>query len=198
MKISMPVLAATRQNDVILILLAALFSWMGVSPVLAAQTAHTTGESSHENKLTTGTLLPIILRTSVSFDKCKPGQILHGKIAQDVPLPKGLIIRKGSDIEGHIVEVIPAGNGTGVNVSLQFDKLYMAGQLVLLVTNLRAIADDPHALWVFSAYARGAYGIDNLLIAHAGKTAPVGTIVLASQTHNFKLTNGEALLLLVD
>lgn len=87
-----------------------------------------------------GTILPVVLRTSVSFEKCKAGQILHGKLAQDVPLPNGSKIRKGSVVEGHIVSVTPNPNGTGSQVSMQFDKLYVAGQWVPVTTDLRAIA----------------------------------------------------------
>jgi hypothetical protein len=134
----------------------------------------------------------------LSFDKCKPGQVVRGKIAKDVPLRNGSVIRKGSDVEGHIVEMTPAANGSGANVAMQFDKLDVGGRKVPVVTNLQAIADNPPALWAFNVDVRGNYGIDNLLIAHAGNTHPVGKIVLASQAQNLKLDKGDALLLLVD
>ena len=81
---------------------------------------------------------------------------------------------------------------------MQFDKLDAGGQKISIVTNLKAIGDNAPALWAFSGDAQGNYGIDNLLITHAGSTDPVGTIVLASQTRNFRLEKGDALLLLVD
>jgi hypothetical protein len=108
----------------------------------------------------------VFLQTSFSFDRCKPGQVLRGKIAKDVGLRNGSVIRKGSELEGHIIEVTPAANRS--------------------------------ALWAFNVDARGNYGIDNLLIAHAGNTDPVGKIVLAPQAQNLKLEKGDALLLLVD
>jgi len=224
-----------------------------------------------------GTVLPVALRSSVSFEKCKPGQLLLGKIAQDVPLPDGSKIRRGSTIEGHVVETKPNAGAVGAQVTIQFDKVNMAGQWVPIVTNLRAIAgfvavaaaqipdeapgegtpynwlpttqiggdtvygvrgpvmsaddtskvigrsvgdggvlsqlrenveagcrgaldnsDRPQALWVFSAHACGIYGIEHLKIAHAGRTSPRGTIILASETQKLSLKNGDGLLLRVD
>jgi hypothetical protein len=82
-----------------------------------------------------GTILPVVLTTSLSFEKCKPGQALRGKIAQDVPLPNGAKIRRGSTVEGHIAEVTSDATGSGSKVAIQFDKVYVAGQWVRVVTD---------------------------------------------------------------
>ena len=105
-----------------------------------AQTGGDTAETHTGGTVPSGTILPVVLGSSFSFEKCKPGQILHGKIAQDVPLSNGAKIRKGSPIEGHVVEATPGTNGTGARVTIQFDKVSRAGQWVPVVTNLRAIA----------------------------------------------------------
>lgn len=53
-------------------------------------------------------------------------------------------------------------------------------------------------MWVFSGDACGAYGLEDLKIAHAGRNDPQGTIVLTSESSKFKLRNGDGLLLRVD
>jgi hypothetical protein len=196
MKCSLPEAVPARLGFAVL--LVATFASIAALAIPAAQTPDNTAEAAQESNPPSGTTLPVILQTSFSFDKCKPGQVLRGKIAKDVPLRNGSVIRKGSDVEGHIVEVTPAANGSGANVALQFDKLEVGGRKVPVVTILQAIADNPPALWAFNVAARGNYGIGNLLIAHAGNTDPVGKIVLASGAQNLKLEKGDALLLLVD
>jgi hypothetical protein len=47
---------------------------------------------------------------------------------------------RGSQIQRHVVEVTPATNGAGAKVSIQFNKLYLAGQWIPVTINLRAIA----------------------------------------------------------
>jgi hypothetical protein len=189
---------AMRIVSVVMFLALFLFLLTGELPISAAQTPSGNKETVQESKPPSGTTLPVVLSTSLAFDKCKPGQVLRGKIDKDVPLPNGAVIRRGSEVEGHVVEVTPAANGSGANVAMQFDKLDVGGQKVPVVTKLKAIGDNAPALWAFRVDATGNYGIDNLLIAHAGNTEPVGKIVLASQAQNLKLEKGDALLLLVD
>jgi hypothetical protein len=42
--------------------------------------------------------------------------------------------------------------------------------------------ESPQAFWIFSSDACGAYGFADLMIEHAGRTAPVGQVVFTSPT----------------
>src|SRR5215467_2237851 len=87
-----------------------------------------------------GTILPVRLNNSLSSVRSKPRQLVTARITQNVPLPNGAKIPKGSKVEGQIVEVAP-GNGTfGPRISVHFDKLRLSDRVIPIVVNLRAIA----------------------------------------------------------
>ncbi len=54
--------------------------------------------------------------------------------------------------------------------------------------------DREQALWLFSPSACGAYGFEDLKIAHAGRQDPMGQIILESDK-NVHLRGGSGLLL---
>jgi hypothetical protein len=62
------------------------------------------------------------------------------------------------------------------------------------------IDDDalPHAFWLFSVNARGAYGFDDLTILQSGRTEPLGVVTLTSNRKAVKIDKGSAMLLRVE
>jgi len=58
--------------------------------------------------------------------------------------------------------------------------------------------DSPQALWVFSSDACGVYGIDHLQVSDAGRSKPVGVIILSSDTDKLKIRSGAGMLLRIN
>lgn len=104
--------------------------------------ASKTNAAGRSMEIPLGTILPIRLNTSMSSAKSKSGQRITGTIMQNVPLPSGKKIPKGSLMIGRIVSVTAATAGANAEISFQFDELQARRETARLrvTTNLRAIA----------------------------------------------------------
>jgi len=86
-----------------------------------------------------GTILPVRLNHEINSKKARSGQVITGKIMQDVPLPEGGKIPRGSIISGIVVSSMPASQGQAT-VEFRFDTLEIHHQKTTIATHLRALA----------------------------------------------------------
>ena len=93
-----------------------------------------------DESIPAGTIIPVMLNSTLSSAKCKPGQIISARVMQDVPLPSGSAIHAGAKVIGQIISVTPASNSVPASVSFRFDTLKSAHGKIPIATNLRAIA----------------------------------------------------------
>jgi hypothetical protein len=109
-----------------LMLLLILFT---LSAVMAAQI-----------RIPAGTIIPVELNSSINAKKCKPGQTITARVAQDVPLYNGARIKAGSRVLGEIITVTQAENSQPATVGLRFDRVDVSGHVTPITTDLRALA----------------------------------------------------------
>jgi len=88
-----------------------------------------------------GTILPVILNSTIGSSKSQKGSAITATVTQDVPLPDGATLRAGSKLTGHVVDAVRPGKGSDESsLSFQFDQVRFANQTVPVTTNLRALA----------------------------------------------------------
>jgi hypothetical protein len=93
-----------------------------------------------------GTALPVSLTSTLDAAKAKPGQVVNGRLTQDVPLPAGKHIPRRSQVQGKVLAVRRPAAGTGSQVILQFDRIHTKGADFPISAGLRAIASLPAVL----------------------------------------------------
>jgi hypothetical protein len=89
-----------------------------------------------------GTVLPVSLSSSLEARHDKAGRSISGKIMQEVRLPDGARIPRGTKIFGHVVQVKTASPGSPSQIAIQFDYLLLKGRRVPIAVNARAIASQ--------------------------------------------------------
>jgi hypothetical protein len=96
--------------------------------------------SAPAQQIPAGTVLPVMLSSTLDARHDKPGQKVSGQIKQDVRLPDGTTFAKGSRVVGHIVSASPADAGSPSRLVVQFDQLFSKGREIPIITHLRALA----------------------------------------------------------
>src|SRR5215470_11899754 len=86
-----------------------------------------------------GTVIPIMLSSTIDAAHNKPGDRILGKVMQNVPLPSGSQIPARSRVLGQVLEVNKA-SGAASRVIVKFDRVLVKKQEIPVVTDLRAIA----------------------------------------------------------
>ncbi len=87
-----------------------------------------------------GTVLPVMLNGTLDTRHAKPGQKITGKIMQNVPLPDGSRIPKGSTILGAIVRADVPGAGSPAHLAFTFNQVKLGQREIPIAVHLRALA----------------------------------------------------------
>ena len=87
-----------------------------------------------------GTVLPIMLSSTLDARHDQPGKLVSGKIMQDVLLPDGQTIPRGAKVLGHIISAQPASAGVPSQLTLKFAELEFKGKRISINSHLRALA----------------------------------------------------------
>ncbi len=93
-----------------------------------------------QTNIPVGTIIPVVLNSSLDAKKSRQGQTVLARVAQDVPLYGAAKIKEGTRIRGEVLTVTPAENSQPATIALRFDKIDISGQTTPIVTDLRALA----------------------------------------------------------
>ena len=93
--------------------------------------------SANAQTIPAGTVLPVMLNSTLDAARSRPGDPITGRIKQDVPLPDGSTIPKNSTITGQIVSATATSPS---RLAIKFDRLTVHGKQLPIVVHLRALA----------------------------------------------------------
>jgi hypothetical protein len=87
-----------------------------------------------------GTVLPVMLNTTLDSATSKSGQRVTGKLKQSVQLPSKESIPAGAKIYGEVVAAEPPSNAGPARIVVKFDRVVAAGKEFRIAAGLRALA----------------------------------------------------------
>jgi hypothetical protein len=107
--------------------------------VLATLTSIGCG-SAFAQQIPAGTILPVMLTSTLDTHRSKSGDKVTGKIGQDVLLPDGFRIPKGSTVLGKVIAVVAPGRTLPARLVFSFTSVVVRQREIPIVTHLRALA----------------------------------------------------------
>ncbi|HKD85701.1 MAG TPA: TrbI/VirB10 family protein [Terriglobales bacterium] len=96
--------------------------------------------ASFAQEIPEGTILPVMLNSSLDAGRNHPGQAISAKIMQDVSLPNGKLIPRGSKVVGQIISASRATSTSGSSLTVSFDRITGNGWNVPIAAHVRALA----------------------------------------------------------
>jgi|SRR5579871_1682521 len=134
-----------------------------------------------------GTVLPVMLNSTLDARRDKPGRRISGKVMQDVTLPDGKTIPRGSRIVGHVVSARPAATGTPSQMTIHFDEVDAKHARMPITAQLRALAsmnevyESPMPTNAWDDYGTSPSDWNTIQIGGAGVYRGNGEVVRGSE-----------------
>jgi len=88
----------------------------------------------------TGTVVPIMLTTTVDSAKAHPGDPILAKVMERVPLPDGGDIPQGARVIAHVDQVMAAHGKDPSWIAVEFDRIMIHNREIQVKANVRAVA----------------------------------------------------------
>jgi len=93
----------------------------------------------HAQQLPPGTVIPVMLASSLNASKDGSDKKIEGRVMQEISSSSGVVIKEGSRITGHIESTTRAGVSQS-EIVLKFDAIKSGGRLIRVRTALIALA----------------------------------------------------------
>ena len=96
--------------------------------------------ASFAQQIPDGSILPVMLNSTLDAGRNHPGQAISAKIMQDIFLPNGKVIPRGTKVVGQIINVSRAQSTSGSSLTVSFDRITGNGWDVPIAVHMRALA----------------------------------------------------------